>query len=179
MTVPPLVARARAAAAELGFERSTRDGDGQLLYLLAGRRGIERVAEIGTGTGVGSAWLAAALPPGVPLYTAENDAILAQAATGVFAEDRDVHVLQGDWRETLPPHAPFDLVFADGGGAKDDPDAVLGLAMPGATIALDDFTAGWPAPDERRERWLTHPRLACAMLGTGGDALALIAVVRR
>ena len=179
MTVPALVVRARAAAASLGFERSSRDGEGQLLYLLAGRRGIERVAEIGTGTGVGTAWLASALPPGVPLYTAEQDATLAAAAAAVFADDRDVHVLQGDWLVTLPPHAPFDLLFVDGGGAKDDPDAVLGVMMPGATIVMDDFSASWTGRDERRERWLTHPRLACAMLGTGADSLALVAVVRR
>jgi predicted O-methyltransferase YrrM len=179
VTVPPLVARARSAAAELGFERSSRDGDGLLLFLLASRRGIERVAEIGTGTGVGTAWLASALPPGVPLYTSERDPVLAAAAAAVLAEDRDVHVLAGDWRETLPPRAPFDLLFADGGGAKDDPDAVLGLAMPGATIVMDDFSADWDGPDARREAWLTHPRLACALLGTGAGSLALVAVVRR
>ena len=115
----------------------------------------------------------------MPLYTAEQDATLAAAAAAVFADDRDVHVLQGDWRETLPPHAPFDLLFVDGGGAKDDPDAVLGVVMPGATIVMDDFSASWTGRDERRERWLKHPRLACAMLGTGADALALVAVVRR
>ncbi|HET7515381.1 MAG TPA: hypothetical protein VFJ60_11320, partial [Gaiella sp.] len=70
MTVPPLVARAKAAAAALGFEKSCRDEDGMLLHVLAGRRGLDRVAEIGTGAGVGTAWLASALPPGVPLVSA-------------------------------------------------------------------------------------------------------------
>jgi predicted O-methyltransferase YrrM len=65
--VPPLVARAREAAAERGFEKSCRDEDGMLLHVLAARRGIARVAEIGTGTGAGTAWLAAALAPGTPL----------------------------------------------------------------------------------------------------------------
>ena len=55
MTVPPLVARAKAAAASLGFEKSCRDEDGMVMHVLAARRGIERVAEIGTGTGVGTA----------------------------------------------------------------------------------------------------------------------------
>jgi len=56
---------------------------------------------------------------------------------------------------------------------------VLGVMMPGATIVMDDFSASWTGRDERRERWLKHPRLACAMLGTGADSLALVAVVRR
>jgi predicted O-methyltransferase YrrM len=179
MTVPALVGRARAAAADLGFERSCRDEDGRLLHVLAGRRGIERVAEIGTGTGVGTAWLASALPPGVPLFSAEIDPRLAQAAAVLFADDPDVHVLTGDWRLALLPHAPFDLLFADGGGAKDDPDAVLGLAAPGATIVMDDFSATWEGRDPRRERWFGHPRVVSVELGTGGDARVLVAVVRR
>ena len=96
--------------------------------------------EIGTGTGVGTAWLASALPPGVPLYTAERDETRAAAAAGLFADDPDVHVLEGDWRAVLPPHGPFDLLFVDGTSAKDDPDAVLGLATPGATVVVDDVS---------------------------------------
>lgn len=179
MSVPPLVARAHAAAAELGFERSCRDEDGLLLHVLAARRGIERVAEIGTGAGVGTAWLATALPPGVPLFTAEPDATRAAAAAALFVDDPAVHVLEGDWRVVLPPNAPFDLVFVDAGGAKDDPDAVLGLATPGATLVLDDFSADWGEPDPRRERWLEHPRVTTTEVGTGGTSRVLIAVVRR
>jgi len=179
VSVPPLVARAHAAAVELGFGRSCRDEDGMLLHVLAARRGVERVAEIGTGAGVGTAWLAAALPPGILLYTAELDERLARAAAALFADDPDVRVLAGDWRDELAPHAPFDLVFVDGGDAKDDPDAVIRLAAPGATLVLDDFSADWDRPDPRRERWLAHPRLAAAEVGTGGTARAILAVVRR
>ena len=166
-------------ARELGFEKSCRDEDGALLHVLAARRGIERVAEIGTGTGVGTAWLASALRPGVPLYTAELDPDRADAAKALFAADADVHVLAGDWRDVLPEHAPFDLLFVDGGRAKDDPDAVLGLAAPGATVVMDDFSADWEGPDPRRDRWLGHPRVTTVELGTGGDASCVVAVVRR
>lgn len=179
MSIPPVVGRARAAAAELGFEKSCRDEDGLLLHVLAGRRGVERVAEIGTGTGVGTAWLASALPPGTPLFTAESEPALARAAAAVFAGDPDVHVLEGDWCEVLPPHAPFDLIFVDGGRAKEVPDAVLEIAAPGATIVMDDFSADWEGPDPRRERWRSHPRVAVVELGTGGNGRALVAVVRR
>lgn len=179
MIVPPLVERARAAAVALAFDGSCRDEDGALLHVLAARRGIERVAEIGTGAGVGTAWLASALPPGVPIFTAELDEGRARAATAVFADDPDVHVLVGDWPAVLPPHAPFDLVFVDGGKAKDDPDAVLGMAAPGATLVMDDFSADWIGRDLRRERWLAHPRVATVELGTGAGARVLLAVVRR
>ena len=78
-----------------------------------------------------------------------------------------------------PPHAPFDLLFIDGGHAKDDPDAVLGLAAPGATLVMNDFSADWPDRDPTRERWLEHPRVTTVELGTGGNAATIVAVVRR
>jgi predicted O-methyltransferase YrrM len=179
VNVPPLVGHARAAAEALGFEKSCRDEDGRLLHVLAARHGVGRVAEIGTGTGVGTAWLAAALPPGVPLFSAEVNVTLATAAAELFVDDPDVTVLSGDWRAVLPPHAPFDLIFVDGGDAKDDPDAVLGLATPGATLVMDDFSGDWEGPDPRRGRWFEHPRLAAVEAGTGGNARAVVAVVRR
>ena len=179
MTVPPLVARAKAAAASLGFEKSCRDEDGMVMHVLAARRGIERVAEIGTGTGVGTAWLASALAPGVPLVTAERDERLAGVATELFADDADIDLLHGDWRDVLPAHAPFDLIFVDGGRAKDDPDAVLALAAPGTTLVLDDFSADWQRPDPRRDVWLAHPRLVAVEIGTGQTAQVVVAVVRR
>jgi predicted O-methyltransferase YrrM len=179
MSVPPLVLRAQEAAQALGIEASCRDVDGLLLHVLAARRGIERAAEIGTGAGVGAAWIASALAPGDVLSTAELSPERAAAARMLFSDDPDVHVLEGDWRSVLPPEAPFDLVFVDAGDARDDPDAVLGLAAPGATIVLDDFTDGHSMPDARRAGWLRHRRLAAVEVGTGGDARAIVATVRR
>jgi predicted O-methyltransferase YrrM len=176
--VPPLVVRARDLAEALGVSRSCTDEDGALLHVLAARRGILRVGEIGTGAGVGTAWLASGLRPGTPLYTCEPDERLAGAAAELFAEDLDVHVLRGDWRDVLVTEAPFDLLFADGGRAKDDPDAVLGLVAPGGTVVLDDFT--WPADaaDPRRDRWLEHPEVAAVQLWTAPGRRAIIAVRR-
>ena len=110
----------------------------------------------------------------MPLYTAEQDAVLAD----LFADDPDVPVLPGDGRASLPPHGPFDLVFVAGGGAKDDPDAVLRLAAPGATLVMDDFSTRWPGGDEQAERWLARAA-GRDDAGTGRDAQALVGVVRR
>jgi predicted O-methyltransferase YrrM len=179
MSVPPLVLRAKVAARALGIEASCRDDDGLLLHVLAARRGVERVAEIGTGAGVGAAWIASALAPGAVLSTAELSPERSAAARMLFSDDPDVHVLEGDWRSVLPPQAPFDLIFVDAGDAKDDPDTVVGLASPGATIVLDDFTGSRPGPDARRAGWLRHRRLAAVEVGTGGEARVIVATVRR
>src|SRR5881392_4238067 len=113
METPPLVERALALAEAVGFTKSCRPEDGALLHVLAARRGIARAAEIGTGAGVGAAWIVSALPPHVPFFTAEIDPELAAHARDLFAADETVTVLAGSWRESLAPEAPFDLVFVD------------------------------------------------------------------
>ncbi len=178
METPPLVRRALALADELGFERSSLPEDGALLHVLAARRGLLRVAEIGTGVGVGAAWIVSALPPQVPFFTCEPDAVRARRAAELFADDPNVTVLHGPWQEVLPAEAPFDLLFVDGGGAKDDADAVVGLLAPGGTAVLDDFWRDPALPDTRRDAWLGHPLLVAVELWVTPERRAIVAVRR-
>ena len=178
MKPPPLVVRAQAVAARLGFARSCLDEDGALLHLLAGRRGILRAGEIGTGAGVGAAWIVSALEPGTAFVSVESDADLAAAAAELFADDPDVRVLTGDWRAVLPAEAPFDLLFVDGGDAEDDLEAVLRLLAPRGTVVLDDFGFGPAEADPRRDAWLCHPALSATELWVTPERRA-IAGVRR
>jgi predicted O-methyltransferase YrrM len=177
--IPPLVERAQALAARLGFERSCLDQEGMLLHLLAARRGVERAGEIGTGVGVGAAWIVSALDPAVTFVTVELDWRRAEAASTLFAEDRNVRVLSGSWRELMRPQAPFDLLFVDCGDAKDDPEAVVGLLTPGGTAVLVDFRFDTGLPDERRDPWVTHPDLLAAQLWVTCERPAIVAVRRR
>lgn len=176
MRAPPLVQRALALAAETGFERSCAPEDGALLHVLAGRRGVLRAGEIGTGAGVGAAWIVSALPPGTPFVSVELDANRAAAAATLFQHDPDVRILAGDWRAALPPEAPFDLLFVDAHDAKDDADAVVGLLSPGGTAVLDDFSYDVGAADARRDTWLCHPGLAAVELWVTPGRRAILAV---
>jgi len=119
---PPLVTEARALAERLGFAGSSIPEFGRLLAALAAARPGGRLAEAGTGTGVGSAWIVSALPPEATLVTVELDAARAAAARGLLASEPAVEVLACDWRELLPPRAPVDLLFLDGGHGKRQPD---------------------------------------------------------
>lgn len=176
------MARALALAEDLGFEHSCEPEAGPLLHLLAAQRGRMRVGEIGTGVGVGAAWIVSALSPEVPFVTVEADEARAAAAAGLFAEDEHVRVLHGDWHEAMPPQAPFDLLFSSGGGKphpEADGDDVVGLLAPGGTLLLDGLRLdrGPPGVDSVREFWLAHPQLATAELAVS-PALRVIVAVR-
>jgi predicted O-methyltransferase YrrM len=161
--LPPVVERALALAVRTGFTRSCSIEMGRLLHVLAGQRGRSRVAEIGTGCGVGSGWILSALPPEAAFVTVELDEQRAREVAELFADDEHVRVLQGDWRTVLPAEAPFDLLFVDGGKAKAN-EEIFGLLAPGATAVIDELTPGRTGPDPVRELWLNHPRLAAVEL---------------
>jgi predicted O-methyltransferase YrrM len=179
LELPPLVERALELEAELGFEGSSIPEVGRLLHVLAGQRGRVRVGEIGTGTGVGAAWIVSALPPAVPFVTVELDGGRAAAASRLFADDENAKVLHGDWHELMPPEAPFDLLFYDGGGKQRpelDGEEVIGLLAPGGTLVLDDLTPGRLGPDPVRDFWLGHTQLAAIDLLTTPKTAAILAI---
>lgn len=187
MEVPPLVARAKAVAADLGFSSSCSDEVGSLLRLLATVVRSTRVGEIGTGCGVGAAWLASGLAPGAELFTVEADEQRAKAAEKLLAAS-PVHVIRGDWHELLSL-APFHLLFADVGNAKQgEPALVLEALAPGGIVVLDDFTpeeawdeqqrARWSDGDPVREFWLNHGALVASELRVNPTSSVIVAARR-
>ncbi|UOB15787.1 class I SAM-dependent methyltransferase [Streptomyces sp. HP-A2021] len=182
--VPDRVMIAERIAAEAGFEKSCIPEVGRLLRLAAAAKPGGVVAESGTGSGVGTAWLHSGLGAGARLVTVERDEELARRAAGVFADDDRVSVLTGDWR-LLEQHAPFDVFFCDGGGKRDAPERVVELLAPGGILVLDDFTpsADWPPRfegevDELRLFYLTHPALDATEVLTTPSSSAVVAARR-
>lgn len=187
--VPVRAQRAGAAARAAGFAWSCSEPTGRLLATLAAAKPGGRVGESGTGYGVGAAWLHSGMGPAGAaaagtLVTVEHDPDRARSAAALFADDARVRVLTGDWR-LLADHAPFDVLFCDGGGKRDDPDAVADLLAPGGLLVLDDFTPtdDWPptfegAVDALRVRYLTHPALVAAPLAVAAAEGVVVAVRR-
>jgi predicted O-methyltransferase YrrM len=181
-TTPPLVEQAYAAARRVGFPVS-RDGPGRgrgsaslpgtgrfLAMLAAGCHG-GRIAELGTGAGIGTAWMAGAMPADCMLVTAEIDPVRADAAAGLLAADPRVRVVTGDWASVLPPLAPYDLIFADSGVRDAETfGGLVGMLRPGGRIVMDDLTpvqllaADSPLrqSDLKRELFAGESRLTCA-----------------
>ena len=164
---PDLVRRAVAAARQIGFPVHRDDpghgrgsaslpGTGRFLAMLAaGCQHGGRIGELGTGTGIGTAWMSGAMPADCTLVTAELDPDRAAAAARVLAGDTRVTVLTGDAASLIAAHGPYDLIFADS-GVRDAAafGALVGLLKPGGRIVMDDVTpvAALPAGSPLRER---------------------------
>lgn len=158
---PELVRAALKSAEELGFP-TDRDaagglpscslpGVGRVLAMLAAGCHEGRIGEIGTGVGVGTAWMVSAMPPTAELVTIEIDEDRARAAAALFADDPRVRVLHGDANRLALEYGPYDLLFADGGWR--DRSALVDLLRPGGRVVMDDVTpiAALPPDSEFRE----------------------------
>ncbi len=134
-----------------------------------------KVAEIGTSYGDGARAIVAALPAGATFVTVELDPGRAAQARAALAGTA-AEVLEGDWLDLLPPRAPFDVVFADGGSAY---DRVADLLAPGGILVKDDLTPGRPVEgDATREALLRDPRLVATELLVTREMAAIVAVRR-
>ncbi|MGW6276264.1 O-methyltransferase [Kribbella sp. NPDC055071] len=172
--LPTLVVRAQAAAAEIGM-RLTREpiggrgsaclpGVGRFLGVLAAGCVGGVIGEMGTGVGVGTAWMASAMPADCRLITVELDERRASAAQRVFASEPRVKVIRGDAFEVLSRSAPYDLLFADGGDAH--PEALIDLVRVGGHLVMDDVTPLDRLPpdspfrtDDPKRAFFANPRL--------------------
>ena len=149
---PPLVMRAQAVARQSGFPLTREEagpdrpsaclpGVGRFLAVLAAGCAGGRIGELGTGAGIGAAWIASAMPADCVLVTVEIDAVLASAARELLAADSRAEVITGDALGVIPGRGPFDLLFADSGvRAPADFAALVSLLRIGGRIVMDDVT---------------------------------------
>jgi len=150
--LPDLVARAVECTRRLGYDKACIPEVGCLLHLLVStRRGI-RVGETGTACGVGAAWIVSALDPASTLTTVELEPERSAAAAHLFAGIPNVRTLNGDW-SLIRDHAPFDVLFVDGGPLKSDCDVLLGLVALGGLLIFDDLTPPHAWTEDQRRRF--------------------------
>jgi predicted O-methyltransferase YrrM len=133
-----------------------------------------RIGELGTGTGIGTTWMASAMPADCTLITAEIDERLASMARELVAADPRIEVLTGDAISAMSSRGPFDLLFADGGVRDEaDFDTLASLLRVGGRIVMDDLTPQRVlAPDspllanDLKRQFFTSPRAGLDRGGT-------------
>lgn len=121
----------------------------QLLRVLAVGR---RCAEAGTAFGEGTQALASTA---ASVVTVEIDPERAQLASDALHDLPNVELVVGDWKRVLPPRGPFDLLFLDSGGFKEEPEVIgpvaIELLAPGGLFIADDMIPGFEDHDAARQ----------------------------
>ena len=144
-SLPAIEARTR----ELEFPMASEPRTGALLRALAASKPGGRMLEIGTGTGLSTAWLLDGMDANSTLLSIDSDEHYQQVARDVLCQDKRLTLITADaagflWRLK---HSSFDLVFADAMPGKYLAlDEALALVKPGGYYIVDDMLPqpNWP-----------------------------------
>lgn len=172
---------ARERAASLGFALSCEPGVGELLATLAAAVPVGgTIVELGTGAGVGLAWLVHGIGArrDLTLFTVDIDAPL-QAATAAAGWPAYVRFIEGDGARVVRELAPIDLVFADAiGGKIEGLDGTIDALRAGGMLVVDDMELAGHAADgladaiaHVRASLVAHPLLVSASLDFSSGVL--------
>jgi len=164
--IPPLVKRAKNLARQMHYRFNCSNGTGRLLRLLASQFQGGVIGEIGSGCGVGSAWITSALAPGASFVTVEKDAILAAVVRTLYDNFSMVRVLSGDWVEIVK-FGPFGLLYISANVARFiPPEAIMQALRLGGIVVIDGLVPlekfnknGLTSTDPLRFFWLNDSRL--------------------
>ena len=169
-SLPPALAGILQETIELGFNMASEPKTGALLRSLAASKPGGKLLELGTGTGISTAWLLAGMDGHARLETVDVDPTVVAVAQRYLAHDPRVsfHVGDGAAFVSGAGREQFDLVFADAWPGKfTHLNEALSLLRPGGIYVIDDLLpqANWPpghgekvaslmASLETREGWM-------------------------
>lgn len=133
----------------LKFPMASEPLVGALLRVLAAAKPGGRFLELGTGTGMATAWLLDGMNATSTLTSVDVDPDVQQIARNVLGDDRRLTLELVDGLEFLARQQAegFDLVFADAmAGKYDGLDAALRVVKPGGFYVIDDMLPqpSWP-----------------------------------
>jgi predicted O-methyltransferase YrrM len=181
---PPQLDAIERDSAAIGFGMASEEKTGGLLRALAASKPGSSILELGTGTGVGTAWLLAGMDAQSTLVSVDNDAKVQAVARRYLEDDPRVTFVISDgaaFLETRSPHT-FDLIFADTWAGKfTHLDEALDLVRVGGIYVVDDLLpqANWPAGHGAKVPPLiheleTHPDFAALKLAWASGLMVLV-----
>jgi predicted O-methyltransferase YrrM len=146
---PPALTQILEETAGLNFTMASEPKTGALLRVLAASKPAGRLLELGTGTGVGTAWLLSGMDAASTLTTVDIDPKAQNVARKALGSDPRLSFVVEDALDYLHRQAPasFDLVFADAlRGKFEGLDAALAVVKPGGFYIIDDLLPqpSWP-----------------------------------
>jgi len=161
---PPAVLQAiEKETSTLGFQMASGPKTGSLLRTLAATKPAGEFLELGTGTGLSTAWILDGMDQHSRLTSIDNDATVMTVARRHLSHDPRItfHTVDGSaFLETLRGH-PFDYIFADTWPGKyEHLDKALRLLKPGGVYIIDDMLPQPSWPDRHAAK---VPRLISAL----------------
>lgn len=146
---PPALAAIQAETARLGFSMASEPKTGALLAALSASKPGGRLLELGTGTGIGTAWLLSGMDTWARLDTVDTDPAVVDVARRYLAADPRVAFRIEDGAAFLARADPdtYDLVYADAWPGKfTHLEEALACIRPGGVYVIDDLMpqANWP-----------------------------------
>jgi demethylmenaquinone methyltransferase/2-methoxy-6-polyprenyl-1,4-benzoquinol methylase len=182
--IPPRVHEAYARESELRFDQSSQPDVGGLLALLAAAVPIGgRVLELGTGAGVGLAWMVHGLGDraDVQVTSVELD---AKRAARVRASEWPpwVSIVVGDGASLVGELGSFDLIFPDNkSNTGDQLAASIDALRPGGILVMDDTEPSSDDTPARRARLanlhkllFSNDGLVCTEVGSSTGVMLVV-----
>jgi predicted O-methyltransferase YrrM len=166
---PVALASIQHATEAIGFSMASDARTGSLLRTLAASKRKGAFLELGTGTGIATAWLLDGMDCESTLLTVDNDEAVVSVARKDLGNDPRVTFAVSDGAEylqlLLAEGRQFDFVFADSWPGKyTHLEEALLLVKAGGMYVVDDMLpqANWPDDHPEKvavliERLLSHP----------------------
>jgi predicted O-methyltransferase YrrM len=134
---------------DLGFTMASEPLACSLLRTLAASKPSARFLELGSGTGLSTAWLLDGMDEGSHLTTVDNDPVLLSILTRHLGSDPRLKVICADGDTFLQSlqGQRFDFIFADTWSGKYQLlDEALDLLCPAGLYVIDDMLEqpNWP-----------------------------------
>jgi len=169
---------------DIGFSMASEPLTGSLLRTLAASRPAGQFLELGTGTGVATAWLLDGMDQASRLQSVDNDPTVVAIARRHLGSDPRVTFHLDDGAAFIERQTPgsYDFVFADAWPGKfSHLEQALALVRVGGIYFIDDLLpqANWPAGHAASvsaliERMATHDRFVATKLAWASGLMVIV-----
>lgn len=153
-SIPEPYEKIKEATIGLKFNMASDLYTGSLLKTLAASKPAGRFLELGTGTGLATAWILEGADNKSSLLTIENNSLLIGVAKKYITDSR-VEFMLADAYEWITGYQgeKFDFIFADAMPGKYDLfDETIGILKRGGLYIIDDMLPqpNWPLGHENK-----------------------------